>query len=194
QVVRVSLDRVGTERDGSASIEDAISELTERIEKSPDDQRARIARAHLYARQRRWRDGADDLGAAGEATLKKPDDAFLYAILLVHLGEFDLHRRLCEQMLERFAATDDVWTANCLVKSCLLRPGVVDPAKLPSALLSEDREFATPEPQWLLREARAFIAYRSDRFDEARRLVRKTLSVPAYKNDPHYAPRALSIL
>jgi WD40 repeat protein/Tol biopolymer transport system component len=178
----------------AGAIEDDIRKLTERIEKSADDQRARIERAHLYVQQRRWRDGADDLRAAGEATVQEPGDAFLYAILLVHLREYDLHRRLCEQMLERFSATDDVWTANCLVKSCLLRPGAVDPARLPLALLSEDREFATEEPQWLLREARAFHAYRSGRWEEARRLVRETLSVPAYKNDPLYAPRALSIL
>jgi hypothetical protein len=193
RIVRVSLEMPDTDRNEGA-IDDDIRKLTERIENFPADERARIDRAHLYVRQRRWRDGADDLSAAGKATLQQPGDAFLYAILLVHLGELDLHRRLCEQMVERFAATDDVWTANCLLKSCLLRPRAVDPAKLPLDLLSEDREFATNEPQWLLREARAFHAYRSGRLEEARRLVRETLSVPTYKNDPLYAPRALSIL
>jgi len=180
--------------DDRAAVEEDIKKMGERIEKSPDDHSARIARAHLYTRQRQWRAAADDLGEAGEALLDNPADAFLYAILLVHLRESDLHRQFCERMLDRFASTKDVWTANCLVKSCLLRPGIVDPSSLPVSLLSEDREFATKEPPWVLREARALVAYRSGKLDEARRLVRETLALPVYKEDPLYAPRALSIL
>lgn len=95
-----------------------------------------------FDRQSRWQEAADDLQAAVDGLYEDPGNAFLYAILLVHLEEFDLQQQHCAATLDRFADTDDVWTANCLVKSCLLRPGVIDPSKLPV----EDREFATDEP------------------------------------------------
>lgn len=46
----------------------------------------------------------------------------------------------------------------------------------------------------MLREARALMAYRTGENEEARRLVRETMELPAYRDDPLYAPRALSIL
>lgn len=176
------------------SVQDQIKELSDRIANSPAETEALIERAHLHTRMRRWREAADDLEATGSEVLRKPGDAFLYAVLLTHLGKEAAHQELCNKMVDKFADTSDVWTANCLVKSCLLRPGVVDSTRLPVKLLSEDYEFATDEPPWVLREARALIAYRMGQFNDCREHVRQTMAIPAYNDDPLYAPRALSLL
>ena len=187
-------ESVRVAREQTPSSDRRIAELTQQIAESPDDGRALITRAYLYVRQSRWQEAADDLQAAGNVLYDEPANAFLYAVLLVHLEEFDVHQQHCTEMLLRFADTNDVWTANCLVKSCLLRPGSVDLGNLPTHLLSNDYELITDEPAWVLREARALHAYRNGEFAEARRLVRETMALADYRDDPLYAPRALSIL
>ena len=180
--------------DQSPSLDEQIAALTDQIEQSPKDASLRITRAHQFVRQSRWRDAADDLEVAGEAVYEDPGNAFLYAILLVFLNEHELHQQHCAKLLVHSGETNDVWTANCVAKSCLLRPGVVDLDRLPMHLLSDDYGFASGQPSWVLPEARALFACRAGDFETARQQVHETIDDPSYRDDPLYAPRALSIL
>ena len=100
----------------------AIVHLDYLIEADPEDSHLLRRRANAHASLGQWENADADYSAA---IRQGEDDASAwreYAVVLLQLGKTAEHRETCEQMLEHFAKTDDLATANTVVRTCLLVP------------------------------------------------------------------------
>ena len=79
-------------------------------------------RATLFARQGRWREARED---AALGVKIRPDYVALchaLAALLVAEKDLETYRRLCPEMVARFAGTTNASTADIVAKDCLILP------------------------------------------------------------------------
>ncbi len=142
--------------------------------KSPAVATALEMRAELLARACRWKEAAGD---AARLVAMEPAECEHYhrlAPLLVAAGDDEAYRKLCPEILSRFAATTDGRIADRMAKDCLICPGAV--ADLPAvqrmaalALERGGKDGALP----FFQVCKALADYRNGDFSAAAELAGK---------------------
>jgi WD40 repeat protein len=128
-----------------------------------------FARGEEFARRGQWAQAAAEALAEVAAD---PGERMLWlkaAPRLLLAGDGDGYRRLCAGMIERFRGTTDLFEADVLCKTCLLRAGGADRAHLPSRVLIDEVEQARALPQFhgYFLACLALLAYRDGKFEQA---------------------------
>jgi WD40 repeat protein len=85
----------------------------------------RFRRGVLRARLTRWEPAAADLGRAVQLNPDGQAGYYHLAGVLLWLGDRDLYRNHCQEMLRRFGGTTDPYVAERTAKACLIVPGTV---------------------------------------------------------------------
>jgi tetratricopeptide (TPR) repeat protein len=105
-----------------------LPKLTAAIERNPDDMTRRWSRGERYTRRARWKEAAADFTAGLEARIALSSDSagkayqWIYVAPVLAIGDREGYRRLCREMLKRFAETQEPDTAARIAKSYLLLP------------------------------------------------------------------------
>jgi WD40 repeat protein/regulator of sirC expression with transglutaminase-like and TPR domain len=100
----------------------------------PDDRELWIARVNYLASRGEWKSAAV---AARRVVELNPDDHwswFSEAPLRLKLDDIDGYRQVCQEMLARFAETDDLVIAERTAKTCFLAPDAVENLQIPQKL------------------------------------------------------------
>ncbi|WP_052574099.1 serine/threonine-protein kinase [Haloferula sp. BvORR071] len=97
-------------------------------------------RTEFRSRTGRWREAAED---AARLVAIKPDKQDYYhrlAPALAASGDEEAYRKLCAEILTRFAATTDRVTAHRMAKCCLMRPASAGDLEAVARMLDLPRE------------------------------------------------------
>ncbi len=112
----------------------AIDEYDAAVSGLPDDAQIRFERCRTRGYYYGYRDWPQSAREFAQARRLMPDQSLIWnfeAISQLAAGDGDAYRRLCGEMLERFAATQDPRTAQNIVFACVLQSNAVpDPAQL----------------------------------------------------------------
>jgi tetratricopeptide (TPR) repeat protein len=110
----------------------------------------------------------------------QPNDHWLWyraAVVQAQLGNKQMYRRLCRDMLERFGTTDDPNIAEATAETCLVLPGVIEDSNKLAEL--SDRAVTkrpdNPVMAWCLL-ARGWADYRAGRWADGARWLEKSLA------------------
>jgi serine/threonine protein kinase/formylglycine-generating enzyme required for sulfatase activity/tetratricopeptide (TPR) repeat protein len=148
--------------------EKAAADYARALELAPRSEWIWWDRVGWLARQARWREAAE---AAGKSLELNPTSVWYWyydAPLRLKIGEVEVYRRDCREMLARFGKTNDHYTADLTAKTCLLLPDAVRDLK--PVLKLARRSLAGTEndityPWFLL--CRALADYRDGQFGAA---------------------------
>jgi tetratricopeptide (TPR) repeat protein len=172
-------DNLGDTLSNQGRHEKAAAAFSEAIRLQPENGWYWVRRGWVYADLGQWEKASADFVKATKC--KQPDQVAWYsrAMLCLRDGDLDDYRKVCADMLERFAKSDDAVSLGWLAWTCVLAPNAgVDPAQLVS--LAERASGKPPEDLWGAIRIGAAL-YRAGRFDEA---VKRLNEATALDADP----------
>jgi tetratricopeptide (TPR) repeat protein len=147
-------------------MEQAVPEFDAALRHRPHDPLIRLEahrnRGACGVHRRQWRYAAAEFAKAAEL---RPDDAKLWRFRAVaHFAaeDFDAHRQTCVAMLERFARTEDRFTAANVLMACVLRADALPDM----ARLLPITRVCDPLWRWGA-EVRGAALYRTGRYEES---------------------------
>jgi tetratricopeptide (TPR) repeat protein len=143
-----------------------------------------LERGECAARRGAWPQAATDFGRALE---RKPEGSEAWhraALLFAEAGHVAAYHRLCEELLARHAETRDALLAYRTAQTCLLLPGAVQNARLPTRLAERatSAEGAT-RSQVYFSMVRALAEYREGRYSGALEWANPSSSYPSWNKD-----------
>ncbi len=144
---------------------EAIEAINRGLELVPTDELLRQALIDSLMRLQRYDEAIEAINRDLQAA---PDEIFRWywmALARLAAGDSEGYRDTCDQMLEKFAETEDAQTANFTAWSCALAADAVDDFSAPVTLAKRAVE-KDPENVFHVNTFGA-VLYRAGRFDEA---------------------------
>jgi formylglycine-generating enzyme required for sulfatase activity len=145
-----------------------IAACTRALASLPDNRALLQARSDLFLHSGRWKEAAADRALIYEMELGDDIEAMRGAALFLYAGDTESYRRHRRALLAKFKDTQSPISAERVCRACLLAPSGLDDLRGPE-LLSEVALRAN-EGHWIFRYtrlARAMVAYRAGKFEEA---------------------------
>src|SRR5439155_14889716 len=136
-----------------------------------DESNARelLARAGAAVEAKDWSSAAEKLFSACQSASSASGHWQQGAAALLMTGDADGYRRLCQDMIERFAMSESLNDHERTIKTCLLQPGAVDLGQLPTTTVFnalDDGKVAAGLVPWAT-AARAMFALRGGEWAKA---------------------------
>ncbi len=124
---------------GSGRLFSAVSKLR------PDDRTLWMARGRYLGRWGRWPEAVTAIRHTIRLDATDHRAHQVLAAALAQVDDKDAYRRLCQEMLTRFAASEDPMIADAVAKSCLLIGDAVDDAEAVRVLAKKSVDIALAE-------------------------------------------------
>ncbi len=161
----------------------------------PDNLKFLRGRAELRVRLGHWKEAADDLHRVTERDPLADADWFCRAVLLLRAGDEMGYRQHCRQMRQHFAGSKEPFTADKVVKACLLLPAtgddLVEADRLSEAALKDLGPLDGKRKY--LEVARGIALYRAGKWSDAATLLKRSQQSPPSQR-PHRQVRAQAAL
>ena len=125
------------------SVVQRLAALSVAINEHPEDAALVQSRAMLEARFGRYREAADDFGAAIKLHPENNDNWYYRGCLLAYLNDAGQYRAACAGMLSRFADSTDASTLDRTAKTCSLLPGIAPVSESADPLTLANRALAS---------------------------------------------------
>jgi eukaryotic-like serine/threonine-protein kinase len=148
----------------------AIIAMNQRIQAEPDEPQRRAERGYTLADQSEWNEASADLAEAIRLGTKSPVVWFHRAVVDLVRRRHDEYAAVCAQMLDRFADTADVGTANLVSWTCALGLDAVKDDDRPLELAN--LSLSGGETYWSVLR-RGALLYRCGRYEEAMSQLRR---------------------
>jgi len=155
--------------------EKAVTDLTKAIELKSDSCEAHRNRGFAYGASGQWANAAADYAKSLDLDPTSLADRLHLALLQLQQEDTTGYRRLCSELLDHFAETDDVATARDVAEVCALAPRAVDNLE-PAVALAEKAMTAEPRHQRGLSTLGA-ILYRAGRSEAALEKLNQAIEV-----------------
>lgn len=147
----------------------AVEYYTAAVQQAPDQAAPRIERGNAYGELGLFAKSREDFQRVAELDPKNPEPWYRTALVCIALNDEAGYKRACDELLARFAKTNDPRVASPLAYTCVALPGAVDT----SDVLIHWGEVATPLFQGNERVLGAAL-YRAGRYDEAVRKLEQS--------------------
>jgi tetratricopeptide (TPR) repeat protein len=174
---------------GAEQIEDLVAERDNLFERmialTPDDRYLWIARAHHFGKDLRYKESLPPLLKAVELDPSDHIGWIHAAAVRLALGDEEGYRKLCHEMLTRFAKDNGPRVASRVAKTCLLAPlPAEDQAPLRALVERVEQEGAGSSGVTLRWDyfVKGLAEYRAGRFTEAITLLK--LGLPSRAASP----------
>lgn len=123
------------------------------------------ARASAYAEREQWQEAAADFAKAAELKADHSFHKYCEALIRIQVGDIAAYRRICDEMLERFAQETNIDSVQWTVWTCVLDADALDDWNVPRQL-AEKAVAANPKTYRSLNHYGA-VLYRAGLYQKA---------------------------